>query len=68
MSASSPVGYFYSADSATMTIKAKNPRFEAHTGNISYSREEGTTVSSTTTQTIPVAVKLTKAQVGPNAP
>jgi hypothetical protein len=55
------IGMTYSG----FTVPAKNTTVEQHNGAITYGLHEGTTVSPTTNRSIPTAVKLTAAQVGP---
>ncbi|MCB1885581.1 MAG: hypothetical protein KDG89_16575 [Geminicoccaceae bacterium] len=47
---------------------AKGTRIEAHKGTIAYGLHGGTVVQAATAETVPAAVTLAAADVGPNAP
>ena len=47
---------------------AKDNKVQAHQGNITYGKHQGTNVTANTSVTVPQAKKLTPSQVGPNAP
>ncbi len=51
-----------------LTLPAKNNVIEAHTGPITYGLHTGTIVKPTSSEPVVVPVRLTRADVGPNAP
>ena len=60
------VGYWFST--GTATEKAEDTKLEANDASITKLFEEGTTQSSTTSESVGQAVCLTPQDVGPNAP